>query len=86
MALAHRFRRDESDRRSIYAIFVPAALLAAAWPLHGFVTSPWPRHSSRSGIGFLIGVAACWAMLELIPLWWFYAYAAAARLGSDPVV
>ena len=32
LGLAHRFRRDQTDRRSLYAIFLPAVLLAAAWP------------------------------------------------------
>ena len=75
MVLAHRFRRDESDRRSIRIIFVPAALLAAAWPLNIFITNPWPGLFLPFWYGFLIGVAACWAMQKVIPHWWFYAYA-----------
>ena len=32
LGLAHRFRRDQTDLCSLYAIFLPAVLLAAAWP------------------------------------------------------
>jgi len=80
MGFAHRFRRDESDRRSLHAIFVPAALLAAAWPLGIITTIRWSGLFLPYWYGFLIGVAACWAMQKVIPMWWFYAYA--ALLGS----
>jgi peptidoglycan/LPS O-acetylase OafA/YrhL len=83
MALAHRLRRDESDQRPIHAIFVPAALLAAAWPLGIIPTNPWPGLFLPSWHGFLIGVAVCWAMQKVIPLWWFYAYA--VLLGSGGI-
>jgi peptidoglycan/LPS O-acetylase OafA/YrhL len=80
MALAHRFRRGESDRRSIHAVFVPAALLAAAWPLGIILTGPRAWLFLPYWYRFLIGVAVCWAMQRVIPLWWFYAYA--VLLGS----
>lgn len=75
MLLAHRFRRDESDCRPLHGVFVPAALLASAWPLRIIVSNPAPGLFFPHWHGFLIGVAVCWAMLGLIPRWWFYAYA-----------
>jgi peptidoglycan/LPS O-acetylase OafA/YrhL len=82
MYLAHRFRRDDADRRSLHAIFVPAALLASFWPLRVIPTNPWPGLFLEMWYGFLIGVAACWAMQKVIPIWWFYAYAGLLGVGG----
>ncbi len=74
LALAHRFRRDEADRRSTLAIFVPVMMVSAAWPLRiaPFASlEPW---FLPSWYGFLVGMAACWAMLRIIPAWLFVAY------------
>ncbi len=85
LALAHKLRRDRSDKRSLYAIFVPAMLVSAAWPL-GLVPGgnawPWPGLFLPLWYGFLLGMAACWAMLGLIPAGLFYAYALLLGVGA----
>ena len=82
MGLAHATRRDEADRRSLLAIFMPALLVAAAWPL-GLVTGNlWPGMFPPYWHGFLLGMLACWGMNGTVKLVWFYAYAALVGAGA----
>jgi len=73
LAISQRLRRDESDRRSLHAIFLPCMILSAAYPL-GLVPEAYslPGWFPASWHRFLIGVAACWAMLGWLPRPVFY--------------
>ena len=83
LAIAHRFRSDSTDRRSLLIIFTGAALLAAAFPL-GLVheaTLPAGLFLPR-WYTFLLGAFACWAIDGTIPRSTFYLYAAALGAGA----
>lgn len=82
MALAHATRRDSGDRRSLFVIFVPAFLLAAAWPLGLIRGQLWPGLFPPFWHGFLLGMLACWGMNGTVRPAWFYAYAALVGGGS----
>ena len=75
LMVAHRFRRDDRDHRSLLALFGPLALVTSAWPL-GFVNANvWPGLFPPFWHGFFLGVLACWAMKGTARPWVYYLYA-----------
>jgi peptidoglycan/LPS O-acetylase OafA/YrhL len=82
MALVHATRRDPADRRSLFVVFVPALLVASAWPLGLIEVNLWPGLFPPHWHGFLLGMLACWAMNGTVKSPWFYAYAALVGAGS----
>ncbi|OJW18961.1 MAG: hypothetical protein BGO49_18145 [Planctomycetales bacterium 71-10] len=82
MGLAHATRRDPDDRRSLFLVFTPALLIAAAWPLGLIRDNIWPGLFPPLWHGFLLGMLACWAMNRTVAAGWFYAYAALLLAGA----
>ena len=64
-------------------MFVPAALIAAAWPLGIIPVDPLPGLFLPFWYGFLIGVAVCWAMQRVIPRRVVLCLRRNARRGGD---
>lgn len=83
LAMAHRFRADSTERRSLLLLFTAAALVAAVFPL-GLVdeaTLPAGLFLSR-WYCFLLGAFARWAIDGTIPRFTFYLYGAALVAGA----
>jgi peptidoglycan/LPS O-acetylase OafA/YrhL len=73
LGVAHRWRRDVTDRRPQYIVFMLAAIASVAWPLipalhlRGLALPNWH--------GFLLGAFACWTLRGTIRAHWFVLYA-----------
>jgi peptidoglycan/LPS O-acetylase OafA/YrhL len=82
MVVVHATRRDENDSRSLFFIFGPALLVAAAWPLEVIKGGVWPGVFLPLWHGFLLGMLACWSMIGTVRPGWFYFYAAILGIGG----